>query len=86
MVAPLVSIEQQCRQVCQAWGVKFLSLDEVDEADILTEALTVKPVVITSTITRISKEGIQKILRGLPIDVICVDEAQVGAAVTFEQF
>ena len=79
VIAPLVSIEQQFRKVCQAWGIKHLSLDELDEADILTEASSVKPVVITSTITRVAEEGVQKILRGLPIGVICVDEAQVGA-------
>ena len=79
VIAPLVSIEQQFRKVCQAWGIKHLSLDELDEADILTEASSVKPVVITSTITRVAEEGVQKVLRGLPIGVICVDEAQVGA-------
>ena len=78
MVAPLVSIEQQCRQVCQSWGVNYLSLDEVDEKDIFTDVMASKPIVITSTITRVSKEGVQKALRCLPIEVICVDEAQVG--------
>ena len=77
LIAPLVSIEQQCRKVCSNWGISHLSLDETREEDLIDSAMRKKPVVITSTITRVSEEGVQKSLRRLPVSVICVDEAQV---------
>ena len=79
LVAPLVSIEQQCGKVCEDWNIPYISLDRSNEQEILStiEGMARKPIVITTTITRVSQEGVQKILRRLPISVICVDEAQV---------
>jgi len=71
LVAPLVSIEQQCRKVCSTWGIPYLSLDETSEEDIIPTAMGQKPVVITTTITRVSDEGVQKLLRRLPVSVMC---------------
>ena len=79
LVAPLVAIENQCRQVCTTWGIPFLSLDETKAEDILTAATENRPLVVTTTITRVSQEEVQAALRQLPIATICVDEAQVGS-------
>ena len=79
LVAPLVAIENQCRDVCSAWEIPFLSLDETKAEDILTAANEKRPLVVTTTITRVSQEEVQAALRQLPIATICVDEAQVGS-------
>ena len=79
LVAPLVAIENQCRDVCSTWEIPFLSLDETKAEDILTAANEKRPLVVTTTITRVSQEEVQAALRQLPIATICVDEAQVGS-------
>ena len=79
LVAPLVAIENQCRDVCSAWEIPFLSLDETKAEDILTAANEKRPLVVTTTITRVSQEEVQAAVRQLPIATICVDEAQVGS-------
>ena len=79
LVAPLVAIENQCRDVCSTWEIPSLSLDETKAEDILTAANEKRPLVVTTTITRVSQEEVQAALRQLPIATICVDEAQVGS-------
>ena len=60
LVAPLVAIENQCRDVCSAWEIPFLSLDETKAEDMLTAANEMKPLVVTTTITRVSQEEVQE--------------------------
>ena len=79
LVAPLVAIENQCREVCSTWETPFLSLDETKAEDMLTAANEMKPLVVTTTITRVSQEEVQAALRQLPFATVCVDEAQVGS-------
>ena len=80
LVAPLVlAIENQCREVCSTWEIPSLSLGETKAEDILTAANEKRPLVVTTTNTRVSQEEVQAAVRQLPIATICVDEAQVGS-------
>ena len=61
------------------WVVNVLQSDETKAEDILTAANEKRPLVVTTTITRVSQEEVQAAVRQLPIATICVDEAQVGS-------
>ena len=63
MVAPLVAIENQCRDVCSTWEIPSLSLDETKAEDILTAANEKRPLVVTTTNTRVSQEEVQAALK-----------------------
>ena len=67
------------QEVCSTWEIPSLSLDETKAEDTLTAANEKRPLVVTTTITRVSEEEVQAALRQLPIATICVDEAQVGS-------
>ena len=63
LVAPLVTIENQCREVCSTWEIPSLSLDETKAEDILTAANEKRPLVVTTTNTRVSQEEVQAALK-----------------------
>ena len=63
LVAPLVAIENQCRDVCSTWEIPSLSLDETKAEDILTAANEKRPLVVTTTNTRVSQEEVQAALK-----------------------
>ena len=63
LVAPLVAIENQCREVCSTWEIPSLSLDETKAEDILTAANEKRPLVATTTNTRVSQEEVQAALK-----------------------
>ena len=58
LVAPLV-----CREVCSTWEIPSLSLDETKAEDILTDANEKRPLVVTTTNTRVSQEEVQAALK-----------------------
>ena len=58
LVAPLV-----CREVCSTWEIPSLSLDETKAEDILTAANEKRPLVVTTTNTRVSQEEVQAALK-----------------------
>ena len=64
LVAPLVlAIENQCREVCSTWEIPSLSLGETKAEDILTAANEKRPLVVTTTNTRVSQEEVQAALK-----------------------
>ena len=58
LVAPLV-----CREVCSTWEIPSLSLDKTKAEDILTAANEKRPLVVTTTNTRVSQEEVQAALK-----------------------
>ena len=95
VIPPLVSIQQQCEkawfylpptwsiimicQVCEEWGIPYVSLDALDTETIFSTitAMETPPRVILSTVSRVSQEVVQRQIRRLPIRTICLDEVQV---------
>lgn len=79
VIFPLVSIELQAQRVCEEWKVPYLSLDETSPESITdrVESMVEKPRVITTTISKVCVEEVQRSLRKLPVVTICIDEAQV---------
>ena len=74
-----MSIELQAQRVCEEWKVPYLSLDETSPESIAdrVEGMVEKPRVITTTISKVCVEEVQRSLRKLPVVTICIDEAQV---------
>ena len=75
---PTRSIIMIC-QVCEEWGIPYVSLDGMDTETIFSTitAMETPPRVILSTVSRVSQEAVQKQIRRLPIRTICLDEVQV---------
>ena len=68
-------------QVCENWGINYLNLSSIDEAEIGEKVLTMKPKILITSIEKISNLNVQKQLSNLKLEYISVDEAQVNIIV-----
>ena len=64
-------------QVCKSCNIPFVSLDDTPPGLIAAEVEEKKPRVIMGTISTVAREDFLSRLRKLPIQTVCLDEAQV---------
>ena len=79
VIPPLLTIEKQMCDICEAWRISFLNLSTFSNPrEIQTEIESNSPQIIIASIEQISDLGIQKALINIKLDYVAIDEAQVG--------
>ena len=79
VIPPLITIEKQMCDICEAWKISYLNLSNFSSPQhIQTEIESKNPQIIIASIEKISDLAIQKALINVKLDYVAIDEAQVS--------